>query len=121
MQLFFESSEEFGFSTGLGLLNGDVKPIQALAGHRVHMGWNNLNVIRESRLISEKDSDLEVYFAHSFSCHPRDEKLVIATSDFGQGVTAIVEFENVMGVQFHPEKSQVLGSRILSRFRDLND
>jgi glutamine amidotransferase len=119
MQLLFETSEEFGQSTGLGLIEGKVVSIATPGFPRVHMGWNNIVTTKKSKLIKTENLLLDLYFAHSFHCKPTDENDISATSEFGIEITAAVEKDNIFGVQFHPEKSQVFGKKILLEFASL--
>lgn len=119
MQLLFETSEEFGQSTGLGLIKGKVISIATPGSPRIHMGWNNIYTTKKSNLIKTDNLLLDLYFAHSFHCKPTDENDVSAVSDFGIEITAAVEKDNIFGVQFHPEKSQVFGKKILLEFANL--
>lgn len=119
MQLLFETSEEFGQSTGLGLIEGKVVSIATPGFPRVHMGWNNVSTTKKSKLIKTENLLLDLYFAHSFHCKPTDRNDVSAISDFGIEITAAVEKNNIFGVQFHPEKSQVFGKKILLEFANL--
>jgi glutamine amidotransferase len=119
MQLLFETSEEFGQSSGLGLIKGRVVSIATPGFPKVHMGWNNISTTKKSKLIKTENLLLDVYFAHSFHCNPTDRSDISAISEFGIDITAAVEKDNIFGVQFHPEKSQVFGKKILLEFADL--
>lgn len=119
MQLLFETSEEFGQTSGLGLIKGNVVSIATPGFPKVHMGWNTISITKKSKLINTKNLLLDVYFAHSFHCEPTDRNDVSAISRFGIEITAAVERDNIFGVQFHPEKSQVFGKNILLEFANL--
>ena len=119
MQLLFETSDEFGQSTGLGLIKGKVVSIATPGFPKVHMGWNNIFKTKKSKLIKTENLLLDLYFAHSFHCKPTDSNDVSAISEFGIEITAAVEKDNIFGVQFHPEKSQVFGKQILLEFVNL--
>ena len=119
MQLLFETSEEFGQSTGLGLIKGKVVSIATPGLPKVHMGWNNIFKTKKSKLIKTENLLLDLYFAHSFHCKPTNSNDVSAISEFGIEITAAVEKDNIFGVQFHPEKSQVFGKQILLEFANL--
>lgn len=119
MQLLFETSEEFGQSTGLGLIEGKVVSIATPGFPKVHMGWNNVSTTKKSKLIKTENLLLDLYFAHSFHCKPNDRNDISAISEFGIEITAAVEKDNIFGVQFHPEKSQVFGEKILLEFANL--
>lgn len=119
MQLLFETSEEFGQSTGLELIKGKVVSIATPGVPKVHMGWNTISTTKKSKLIMTENLFLDLYFAHSFHCEPTDRSDVSAISRFGIEITAAVERDNIFGVQFHPEKSQVFGKKILQEFANL--
>ena len=111
MQLLFEESEEMGRHQGLGLLRGRVRRLPP--GLPVpHMGWNTLRAPRAHAVMAGLGAAPYVYFVHSYFCEaePAD---VIATTDYGVELPAIVGRGHVLGLQFHPEKSQALGLRLL--------
>ena len=119
MQLLFETSLEFGEHRGLGLIPGTVRPIRGAVpeGLKIpHIGWNALNFPPERHALFAKAQEGDhVYFVHSFyaaDCAPH----VIATTDYGAPLTAAVARGNVMGCQFHPEKSGPVGLSILKSF-----
>jgi glutamine amidotransferase len=114
MQLLFEESEEHGRHRGLGLLPGRVRRFPG--GLPVpHMGWNRLRRRREHPLLDGIADGAHVYFVHSYYCEAADD-VVIASSDYGLDFAAIVGRSNVLGVQFHPEKSQAVGLRMIDNF-----
>ena len=117
LQLFFEASEE-GPGKGLALFKG--KTVQLPSTVKVpHMGWNTLQVRREHPLlagIATGDGGLHAYFVHSFQLYPANPDDVVAIADYGGPVTAMVGRENVVGTQFHPEKSQKLGLALIANF-----
>jgi glutamine amidotransferase len=114
MQVLFEESEEHGIFQGLGLLPGRVRRFDD-ALPVPHMGWNELHPQREHPLLEGIDDGAHVYFVHSYFCDARPE-VTIASSDYGRDFAAIVGRENVLGVQFHPEKSQRLGLKMVANF-----
>ena len=114
MQLLFEESEEHGRHEGLGLLPGRVRRFDE--GLPVpHMGWNRLRARSPHPLLDGVADGDYVYFVHSYFCDAPDE-VVIATSDYGRDFPAVVGRGNVLGVQFHPEKSQAVGLRMVANF-----
>jgi imidazole glycerol phosphate synthase glutamine amidotransferase subunit len=116
MQALFESSEEAPEVNGLGLYPGAVKRFPPNA--RVpHMGWNNLDVRPESRLMRHLEARPFVYFAHSY--YVPENQRAAATCEYEVRYTAAIECGNVFGVQFHPEKSGAVGLRIIKNFVDL--
>ena len=114
MQVLFEESEEHGRFQGLGLLPGRVRrfgdglPVP-------HMGWNQLHPEASHPLLEGLTDGAHVYFVHSFFCDAAPE-VVIASSEYGRSFAAVVGRERVLGVQFHPEKSQAVGLRIVANF-----
>jgi imidazole glycerol-phosphate synthase subunit HisH len=114
MQLLFEESEEHGRHAGLGLLPGRVRRFEA--GRPVpHMGWNQLRWARGHALLDGIEPGDHVYFVHSYYCDA-PEAVTLATSDYGRDFPAIVGRGQVLGVQFHPEKSQATGLKVVANF-----
>src|SRR2546425_2968434 len=120
MQLLFEESEEFGQTMGLGLLNGKV---QRFAGDLPvpHVGWNQVHQTRAHPLMSGINDNSFFYFVHSYYCVPDVPDVVLGETDYIKEYSSIVVQGNVAGVQFHPEKSQVNGLRLLSNFAKMSD
>ena len=120
MQLLFEKSFEYGEHNGLGLLAGEVVPMQGVIPAQLkvpHIGWNALHLHRDSQLLRYcKEGDF-VYFVHSYFATNCKES-VIATTEYSRPITAAVEKDNVMGCQFHPEKSGEVGLNLLRAFCD---
>ena len=118
MQLLLEKSYEYGEHKGLGLISGEIRPIQSVipADLKIpHIGWNALQFKKQSDLFKYiKDGDF-VYFVHSFYGADCEEN-VIAVSEYGAELTAAVQNKNVYGCQFHPEKSGEVGLKILRAF-----
>ena len=118
MQLLFDSSEEYGLHEGLGLLKGRVVGMEGRLPPELkipHIGWNALHFCREHPLLRHIREGDCVYFVHSFYAVDCEESLV-ATAEYGPELTAIVGKGNVMGCQFHPEKSGTVGLNILRAF-----
>ncbi len=116
-QLLFESSEEDPDVAGLGILRGRVRRFPAGSGLKVpHMGWNSVDVGSESKVLAGLGETPFVYFVHSFYMEPADVSVVAGETDYGFRFASAVERDNIAGVQFHPEKSQRLGLRILENF-----
>ena len=118
MQLLFEKSYEFGEHEGLGLLRGSVVPMEGSipSGLKIpHIGWNALHFTRDSKLLRFIQNEDCVYFVHSFYATDCDDS-VIATAEYGRELTAAVQKDNIMGCQFHPEKSGPVGLSILRAF-----
>lgn len=118
MQLLFEKSFEYGEHKGLGLLNGSVVPMDGTIPENLkipHIGWNALHFTKPSKLFKDiKENDC-VYFVHSYYAIDCEDS-VIATAEYGKEMTAAVEFGNIKGCQFHPEKSGNVGLAILRAF-----
>lgn len=120
MQLLFESSEEMGQHEGLGILRGQVK--RFTGEFKVpQMGWNQIHVraIHESPLLRDVPDGGYAFFVHSYYCAPRDSEVVLATTDYGIEFASVVGRANIFGAQFHPEKSQSVGLKILENFAAL--
>ncbi|WP_413307255.1 imidazole glycerol phosphate synthase subunit HisH [Bacillus sp. 1P10SD] len=120
MQLLFESSEENGLTEGLGLLPGNVRrfPGKTPEGefYKVpHMGWNKLEFVNDSPLTKNLEEDY-VYFVHSYFVDAQQSDVLIAKADYHEQVSAVVGKDNIMGMQFHPEKSSKLGIALLNNF-----
>jgi len=118
MQLLFEKSYEYGEHNGLGLLKGEIVPMEGSLPKELkipHIGWNGLHFVKNSHLLSEiKENDC-VYFVHSYYAVGNEDSLV-ATAEYGREITAMVQKGNIMGCQFHPEKSGRVGLAILKAF-----
>ena len=118
MQLLFDESFEYGRWDGLGLLKGSVKPIKDLIPAELkipHMGWNGLDIVKDSPLLGRIKSGDQVYFVHSYAVTGCEDSL-LATAEYGAKLTAAVGKDNVFGCQFHPEKSGDVGLDILRAF-----
>ena len=121
MQLLFDKSYEFGEHAGLGLLHGQVIPMLGTipAGLKIpQMGWNALLVKRSHPLLKNVREGDCVYFVHSYYASDCEDSLV-ATAEYGIELTAVAAYGNVMGCQFHPEKSGKVGLGILSAFAEI--
>ena len=121
MQLMASRGLEHDITNGFGWIPGDVKPITPRdSTFKIpHMGWNTLECRKPHALlegISVGENGLHAYFVHSYHLDARDHTDVVATTDHGSTVTAIVGRDNIAGTQFHPEKSQELGLRLLANF-----
>lgn len=121
LQLLAERGLEHGTTDGLGWIRGEVDRIAPTdPGLKIpHMGWNTLSVAREHPLLSgirTGEGGLHAYFVHSYHLKPADGIDLVATTDYGGTITAVVARDNVAGTQFHPEKSQRLGLALLANF-----
>jgi glutamine amidotransferase len=120
MEMLFDRSEE-GELEGLKILGGDVVMLPEGKVKIPHMGWNNLQIKGESRLLKGVKDNSWVYFVHSYRTAPKNKKLVVATSDYGVSVPAVIEKGNLIGVQFHPEKSGDIGAVMIRNFIEMCD
>ena len=121
MQLLFDRSFEYGEHRGLGLLSGDVIPMEGRLPENLkipHIGWNALRYRREDPLFRDVEEGSCVYFVHSFYAEA-ENPAVIACAEYGVNVAAAAAKDNVMGCQFHPEKSGGVGLRILRNFCEM--
>jgi glutamine amidotransferase len=119
MQLLFDIGDEHGPAAGLGLIPGRVVRLSPTPPNRVpHVGWNNLVKIKPHPLFRGVKPQVDFYFVHSYHCVLEDSEAATATCDFGGEFVAAVAKHNVAGMQFHPEKSQPSGMRILENFAE---
>jgi len=117
MQLMAKSSEE-GIKEGLNLIDAEVVKFKSNT-HNIkipHMGWNYVNIRKESKLFERKEEKERFYFVHSFHVKVKNEMDILATTDYGCNFTSAIERENIYGVQFHPEKSHRYGMQLLEHF-----
>ena len=120
MQLLFDTSYEYGCHKGLGLVEGDVCPIANDVDKSFkipHMGWNSLDFTQDCPLFKYIKNGDYVYFVHSY--YAKNCNSVVATSNYGADLTAMVQKGNVFGAQFHPEKSGTTGLAILKAFNEI--
>lgn len=121
MQFLFDSSDEMGEHEGLHLLPGRVTRFRNRPGLKIpHMGWNQLVPAHDSPLLNGVQPGAYAYFVHSYHCIPHDPADTLITCDYGEPFCAAVARGSIFGVQFHPEKSQRTGLRILSNFLELS-
>jgi len=115
MQLLFDESDEFGATRGLGLLRGSV---QRFENDLVvpHVGWNRIHQKQPHALFEGVADGAFCYFVHSFYCRPADDAVVVGETEYGTRYASVVAQGNICGVQFHPEKSQEIGLRMLKNF-----
>ena len=118
MQLLFEKSEE-GVLPGLGLLSGRVSKFDDRALRVPHMGWNTVRPASAARLFASDGAPPRFYFAHSYYVEPTDLTDVAAVANYGADFACAVQRNNVLGTQFHPEKSHRFGMSLFSRFLEL--
>ncbi len=117
MQFLFDRSDEMGDFKGLAIIPGYVTRFPKLPMLKVpHMGWNQIRQCRSCELLEGLTPDSYGYFVHSYYCTPENPEDIVAEVDYGVPFTAVVQHENVYGVQFHPEKSQTMGLQIYTNF-----
>lgn len=118
MQLLFEESDEVKLSKGLGFLKGRIEKLN-IDLKVPHMGWNSLNMEKESPILNGIKKGSHVYFVHSYYAVTGEEGILNAYADYGVKVPGIVSKGNVYGIQFHPEKSGEIGLRMLKNFGEM--
>lgn len=119
MQLLLNDSEEFGFHQGLGYISGRVKSLKKVINIPVpHMGWNDVEVKKHSTLVEDTNKSC-FYFVHSFYCDVSEKINVTGTCHYGFEIDVMIEHNNIMGCQFHPEKSQKAGMLVFNSFNKI--
>jgi glutamine amidotransferase len=120
LQLLFTHSEEFGRYEGLGVIKGRVVRFPNLPRLKVpHMGWNTISIKGKVPLLKGIEDGSYFYFVHSYYVIPEDEDIIATTTHYGVEFVSSINKDNIFACQFHPEKSQKLGLRILKGFGDL--
>lgn len=119
MQLLFDDSEELGAHAGLGLIPGRVLRFQDEDLLVPHMGWNQITHDGSHPLLNGVPSGAHAYFVHSYYCRPDDPEIAIGLTEYGDSFAAIIAREHIYGLQFHPEKSQHVGLRILENYLNM--
>jgi glutamine amidotransferase len=121
MQVLADFGLEFERNPGLGFVSGITEEIGA-AAHNLsvpHVGWNDVRFHKESPLFDGFDEETAFYFVHSYHLMPENSEDILGTSEYGDEVVAAVQRDNIYGVQFHPEKSQVAGLKVLKNFAEI--
>ena len=120
MQLLATVGKEFGEHLGLGWIAGEVVKIEPTGANTPlkipHMGWNELKIVQHHKLLDGIESGDHAYFVHSYQFRPALPDDLLATADYGGALTAMIGNENIAGTQFHPEKSQATGLKLLENF-----
>jgi len=120
LQLLFETGDEGGIHEGLGVLPGKVVRFELPVEYKVpHMGWNELQIRRPSPILKGLEANAHVYFVHSYYVVPREASVIATETDYGGMFCSSIWRENLFATQFHPEKSQANGLRILKNFAEL--
>lgn len=119
LQVLFSESEEFGVYKGFNIFEGKVVRFQV--NLKVpHMGWNNIKILRRPPILNGIQDEAFFYFVHSFYVIPDDTNIVATTTEYGVRFTSMIWKDNIFATQFHPEKSQEVGLRILKNFGDFS-
>ncbi|MEJ5172976.1 MAG: imidazole glycerol phosphate synthase subunit HisH [Hydrogenothermaceae bacterium] len=119
LQLLFEYGYEFGEHEGLGVLKGSVVRFDEKLDIKIpHMGWNQIWIKKDSKIFEGINNGEFFYFVHSYYGKPENSKVIASTTDYGIEFCSAVEIDNIWAVQFHPEKSQQAGLKLLSNFKN---
>ena len=116
MQLFADRGSEGGDELGLGLISGRIVPMVAQGLRLPHVGWNNAQHTRQHPLLKGVRNDVDFYFVHSYRFVTDRAENILSTTEYGEIFPSIIGRDNVIGLQFHPEKSQTNGLRLLDNF-----
>ena len=121
LQMFADIGYEETETKGLGWISGKVSKIDNQNGKfkLPHIGWNQLNIVKDSKIFKDIENNSHMYFVHSYEIIPEDKSVVSATTDYSSNIVCSVEKENIFGTQFHPEKSDKIGLKIIDNFINL--
>ncbi len=121
LQMFADFGYEETETKGLGWIPGKVSKIDNQNGKYKlpHIGWNQINIVKESKIFKDIENNSHMYFVHSYEFIPEDRNVVSATTNYSSNVVCSVEKENIFGTQFHPEKSDKMGLKIINNFINL--
>jgi len=121
LQMFADIGYEETETKGLGWMSGKVSKIDNQDGKYKlpHIGWNQINIVKESKIFKNIDNNSHMYFVHSYEFIPRDKNVIAATTDYSTNIVCSVEKDNLCGTQFHPEKSDKTGLQIIQNFINL--
>jgi glutamine amidotransferase len=121
LQMFADVGYEESETKGLGWISGRVSKIDNQNGKfkLPHIGWNELNIVKNSQIFKDIKNKSHMYFVHSYEFIPEDKNVISATTDYSSNIVCSVEKENIFGTQFHPEKSDKNGLKIIKNFFDL--
>ena len=121
LQMFADVGYEETETKGLGWISGKVLKIDNQNGKYKlpHIGWNQINILKDSKIFKGVENNSHMYFVHSYEFKPNDNKVISATTDYSTNVVCSVEKENIFGTQFHPEKSDKTGLKIIDNFINL--
>ncbi|MDC3385291.1 imidazole glycerol phosphate synthase subunit HisH [Candidatus Pelagibacter sp.] len=120
-QMFADVGYEEMETQGLGWISGEVSKIDNQNGKfkLPHIGWNELNIVKDSQIFRDIKNKSHMYFVHSYEFIPKDKNVISATTDYSSNIVCSVEKENIFGTQFHPEKSDKEGLKIIDNFLNL--
>ena len=118
LQMFADIGYEETETKGLGWISGKVLKIDNQNGKYKlpHIGWNQINIVKESTIFKNIENNSHMYFVHSYEFIPNDKNVISATTDYSSNIVCAVEKENIFGTQFHPEKSDKIGLKIIDNF-----
>ena len=121
LQMFADIGYVEKETKGLGWISGKVSKIDNQNGRYKlpHIGWNQIRIVKESKIFQNIENDTHMYFVHSYEFIPKDKKVISATTNYSSNIVCSVEKENIFGTQFHPEKSDKLGLQIIKNFFDI--
>ncbi len=121
LQMFADIGYEETETKGLGWISGKVSKIDNQNGKYKlpHIGWNQLKIVKDSKIFKGIENNSHMYFVHSYEIIPEDKSVVSATTDYSSSIVCSIEKENIFGTQFHPEKSDKIGLRIINNFINL--
>ena len=121
LQMFADIGYEETETKGLGWISGKVLKIDNQNGKYKlpHIGWNQINIVKDSKIFKDIENNSHMYFVHSYEFVPNDKKVISATTDYSSNIVCSVEKENIFGTQFHPEKSDKIGLKIIDNFINL--
>ena len=121
MQMFADVSYEETETKGLGWISGKVSKVDNQNGKYKlpHIGWNQINIVKNSKIFKDIENNSHMYFVHSYEFIPNNKEVISATSDYSSNIVCSVEQENIFGTQFHPEKSDSIGLKIIDNFINL--
>tara|TARA_Y100000590_G_scaffold224767_1_gene254171 strand:+ start:489 stop:1070 length:582 start_codon:yes stop_codon:yes gene_type:complete len=118
LQMFADIGYEEIETKGLGWISGKVSKINNQDGKfkLPHIGWNQINIVKDSKIFRDLENNSHMYFVHSYEFIPEDKNVISATTDYSSNIVCSVEKENIFGTQFHPEKSDKMGLKIIENF-----
>jgi glutamine amidotransferase len=121
LQMFADVGYEEEKTKGLGWISGKVSKINNQDGKYKlpHIGWNEINIVKDSKIFKDIENNSHMYFVHSYEFIPEDKNVITATTDYSSKIVCSVEKENIFGTQFHPEKSDKIGLKIIHNFISL--